>query len=280
MGVIVSLEIIWHFACYGSCELQGYLLENKIKFDREEMLPSLSGWIYFDISEQHSAFGRIQKLCGQDAISTFKTKFTTDELKSANWLTFDSLIDSVNLACEDITFFCTEAYENGKAHHRYLSGGSFYVSKMPRHTKQQHIFCSSMAASYLFCTQYAKQSLSEVSNKIIYEPVLRASTSQPIGDLFYMNFVETIPKKAVDLSNVREVYTCPVCQKRTYLPPVQLRIREEFLHNGTDFCKTEDIFGSGGNFSFHMNIISQRAYQVLKQKALIRGLEFAPILLI
>lgn len=274
------MEIVWHFACYGTDKLQNYLLKNKIRFDREEILPALSGWIYFDISECHPAFMQIQKLCGQDTISTYKVRYNKTELENARWLTFDSHIDKIDLSREDVTFFCTEVYDNRKAHHRYLSGSPFYVSKPPKHTKQQHFFCSSMATSYLFCTEYAKQNLSEISNTIICEPVLSVLTNQPVGDLFYMNFAETIPESAMDLSNVEEVYACPVCQKQTYLPPVQLRIRQEFLNNDIDFCKTADIFSFGGNFSFHINIVSQRVYKEIKQRAIGRGLEFSPIQLI
>lgn len=274
------MEKIWHVACMGTNELIQQLQENRIQYDCEEELSSLFGWIYFDISEQNPAFLHIRELCGSNAILTYKVLFTSSELKSAKWLTFKSRIDKIDLVREDTTFFCTEFFGDGKAHHRYLSGKPFYVSRPPKHTKQQHFFSSCTATSCLFCTAHAKQSLQEFSGAVEYEPVFRSSTNMPVGDLFYMNFRETIPKIAIDLANVEEVFICPVCQKQTYLPPIQLHIDKEYLSNAVDFYKTDDIFSYGGNFAFCMNIVPQRVYRAFIEKGIHRGLEFTPVKLV
>lgn len=271
------MEIIWHVACLETDDLQKQLQESRIPYNREEALPSLFGWIYFDVSEQNPAFSRIRRLCGKDALLSYKVQFTARELKSAQWLAFESRIDKIDLVREDVTFLCTEMYGEGKAHHRFLSGRPFYISTPPKHTKQQHFFSSSVATSCLFCTAHAKQSLQEFSRAVKYESVFQCSTELPAVDLFYMNFQEIIPKTAIDLTDVQETFICPVCQMQTYLPPIQLRIKEKYLSDAVDFYKTSNIFSCGGNFAFCMNIVSQNVYQTIIKKNLHRGLVFTPV---
>ena len=277
------METIWHVACLGTDDLQKLLQESQIQYEREKELSSLLGWIYFDVSEQNPAFLHIRELCGEDgedAVLTYKVRFTSNELQAARWLVFESLTEKIDLVREDITFSCAEIIEGGKAYHRYLSGKPFYVSKPPKHTKQQHFFSSSAATSCLFCTTHAKKILEEFSSAVKYEPVLQSSTGLPIGDLFYMNFQETIPKAAIDVTGVEETFICPVCQRQTYLPPIQLRIDKKYFSDSVDFYKTDCIFSCGGNLAFCMNIVSQRGYQAIIKKALHRGLEFTPVQLV
>lgn len=150
------------------------------------------------------------------------------------------------------------------------------ISKRPN----QHFFTADETPNHLFCTEYAKNLLERRKLPLDFRAVQHARTGEPVGDLYDIRILETLPIEALDLSNSEETFVCPVCGAITFLPPLQLQIRRPFLENMSQMCATAAAFGWGGNYTAPMNLISHDLFLYLSGNKLTRGLRIEPVKLI
>lgn len=270
------MEILRHYACFESDEICAFLNRNKIPF-QQDVSPAGHNCVFFDVFESHPFFQELMKLELDNCVITKKVKYSKEEIENAPWLTCTPITAKVNLTNQDKTFSVYEEYDIGKAHHRVLSGMPFYISKPVAHNSKQHFFASHEATNQLFCTEHAKSILQKMNLPISFEPVLNSKTEQPIQNLYSLHIHYVIPATALDLSNSEETFRCPVCGSETFLPPLSLQIRKEHMTNVPGICRTEAIFGWGGNYAAPINIISNEVYLLLAENHLLRGLEIEPI---
>lgn len=273
------MEIVRHYACLANDELYSFLRRNNISFQQNEM-PGGKCRVYFDVLERDDFFPELMKIALYDCIVTKKVKYSKKEIANAQWLTCTPVTAKVNLANQDKTFVISEEYDAGKAYHRTLSGMPFYVSKPVSHTANQHFFASHEAANQLFCTEHAKAILQKRNFSISFDAVLNSKTGLPIGDLYAVHIHCVLPVDALDLSNSEEMFVCPVCGLETFLPPLSLNIQGKYLKKAPGICRTEAVFGWGGNYAAPITIISHEVYMTLAENHLVRGLELEPISLI
>lgn len=239
-------------------------------------------YLMYTISERHPQFALLsEQFHGLPQVSILESvRYSEQERLQAEWLTVRAITAKVELCREEETFACSGYYQQGdKAHHRVLTGAPFYLTGPLRHSRHQNFFCSDEATDHhIFCTERARQVLESAEAEINFARVLYDSTGDPVADLYYLAFRKTLPAEAVVSDNCPEEYLCPCCGQRTFFPPIDpLKVKGKDLAGCRNACKTAEIFSSGGNFAYPLNLISQALYRLLKENMLLRGLEFAPV---
>ena len=154
------------------------------------------------------------------------------------------------------------------------------MSKPLSRRPNQHFFTACGAEDHLFCTERAKILLEALDLPLAFQAVCHYKTGNPIGDLYDVQILTELPFDALELSNSEETYTCHVCGKQTFLPPLQLRLRGAYLEGMPMICATKPVFGWGGNYAARINLISHDLYLYLKKNELTRGLRVDPVELI
>ena len=267
-----------------SDQLARLLEDHKVPYTRSDEELRRNGFddLVYTISERHPQFELLSKrLISFPQTSVLETvHYSEQERLNAEWLTIRAFSTKVVLCREEETFVCSGYYKDGAmAHHRGLTGAPFYVAGPLRHSRHQNFFCSHEASDYhIFCTGRSKQTLESADAEICFAKVLRASTGEPIDDLYYMDFQNPLPVEAVFPDNCPEQYICPCCGRITYFPPMYpLKIRRGDFAGCRTACKTAEMFSFGGNITFSLPMISQALYRVLKENALLRGLDISPV---
>ena len=274
--------------CTGdSGTLEKLLEEYQIKYTRseEELRDKGIDWLTYTVSERHPHFDLLtERLKRFTHVSVLEfVHYSEKERLDAEWLTVRATSGKVELRREEETFVCSGEYDNGKkARHRRLTGAPFYVAAPLRHSGLQDFFYSYEASDYhIFCTERARQVLESAGAEIRFAEVLRASTGAPVGDLNYMAFQNPLPAEAVVPDNCPEQYVCPCCGVRTYFPPLYpLKVKKRYLDGCSTACRTAEMFSFGGNITVPIPMISQSLYRVLKENALLRGLDVEPVELV
>ena len=270
------MDIIRHYVCTGNDKLCKFLEQNGIPYQQLDA-EWLCGQIYFDISENNPAFSQLMEMPLEDSIVTKRVRYAKHEIQDAAWLTCTPTTAKLNLANEDISFAAYEQFDEGLAYHLVLTGEPFYVPTPIMHNRNQHFFAAYEAPNQLFCSEHAKVLLQEANFPISFHDVRSSKTDLPIGGLYDIFIPYTLPWEALELSNSEETFSCPVCGKKTFLPPLSLRVYRKFLENAPDICKTASVFGWGGNYAAPINIISHDVYCFLTKNHLTRGLKLEPI---
>lgn len=269
--------ILQHYVCVAQTNICDFLKQNHVDFQLITDENSLKDRISFEIAENDGAFASLSELQLTECVVTRRILYEKKEIEESSWLTCTPTSKKIQLSNTDDSFLILEMYGDGKARHRLLTGKPFYISKPFRHSPNQHFWGADEVPNQLFCSEHAKRLLSRFEPEITFEPVYHSKIGEPIGDVYAIHIHHSLPKRAIDLSLSEEKFICPVCQKETFLPPPMLRIQSEFLDESHPICKTEEIFGWGGNYAAPINIISNAVYQFLKENQLLRGLYFEPV---
>lgn len=273
------MEIIQHYACMKNDELMDFLRRHQVPF-REDGRDAGVWRVYFDVRESDPCFPELADLKLDGCVITKRVKYSKKEMDSAQWLTCTPTTAKVNLTNQNITFSLSGEYDTGKAYHRRLSGLPFYVLRPISHSANQHFFASHEATNQLFCTEYARSVIQGIRLPVSFDSVLSSRTELPVGDLYAVRIHPVLPVDALDLENSEKTFICPCCGAHTFLPPLPLNVRKEYLRDVPGVCCTEAIFGWGGNYTAPITLISKEVYAVLAANHLLRGLEIEPVSLI
>lgn len=271
------MKVICHFAVPLNDTIRSILVGNKIPY-HEFTMPCNEIYASFDVLESSPAYSHLIQTTGCTPIKN--VKFSDDEMQSAKWLTCTPINAKLSLRKEDISFTLLECYGEGLAHHRIMSGAPFYVAAPISRKSNQHFFTADETPHHLFCTEHAKKLLEERKLPLDYRAVQHYRTGKPIGDLYDIRIPISLPMDALELSNSEETFLCPVCGKRTFLPPLQLKIRSTFLKDMPEICATMPVFSWGGNYAAPFNLISHDLFLFLTKNKLARGLSIEPVALI
>ncbi len=277
------MRIKWHYFCDDNSVLQEVLRQHSIQFDvlpgyQDELL-LVPSHLVFDIFEDSPFFPIIRQQIPDGAVSSPSLCFTDNELDAAQWLTVRGKSMQIEIDNASDAFYCEEYIDENCARHRYRTGRSFFLRKPVKWDRRHYFYCSyDLGEDYLFCCDMARDLLAEYHCEIQYEPVYSAKTKQPIPDLSFLNLTQVIPGKKIRWERGATELVCPQCGRKQidYSGDFQLHALESTLNTMGNFFRTEAIFGSG-NFLSPINVITQKLYQGLKRKSMIRNLEFTPV---
>ena len=245
------------------------------------------------VLEDDPAFNEIRSIFEQAknteacVIESCTISYSEKERLSAKWLRIRSMYDGVDNGHDDWGISYANKHASGRKH---VILGKESTKEIYEHTIQiaplQTTVVPKWRANRQFCTDlYSGISLccSDVAKRVIEEsrmtgakfcPVLSASTRIPLPNVWQIcpkeceNFLA--PGPYINTS------TCRVCGQTLYSHKIigrgELRIQEDRIPKGLDFMQTPPLV-NGRPFY----VISQRAYQVLKEAQITRALVFEPL---
>lgn len=168
-------------------------------------------------------------------------------------------------------------------HHR-IQSSPIEVRKTLKWGNSQ-FFSGAIATEGLFCNDRAVSIMEHAGLKgLQYGPVLKWRTGIPISNVYQILPTNVIPDGAFYPIRDMESYTCEMCSMQMLRISGKRHlygIRDSYMNQDIDFYKTLPLFldysskrYNGGRIHY---IISQRAYQVLEENRMCRGVEFIPL---
>lgn len=259
-----------------------YILEKGIKYDYGEIVSAV------DISENDPHWEELSRLLKLDNNSYLsETKFSKEELFSAEWLTVrsrwyydypqpENKYRSITYADE-----CMCSSTNGCGI-GLIQKDSFRFKRTPKWGKRN--FCmTNWIYDELFVSSKAKE-LMETSHLLGFSflEVRNKSGKEILPDVFQLQIPYILPDGIADFNScIREIYDCPICGKRKFLGNSrgQFVFKKEAFVDAPDFVKSAERFG-GGFIACSLIIVSQKAYQFIVKNKLDSSLVFEPIRLV
>lgn len=259
-----------------------YILENGIKCDVSTSLCVL------DISENDPNWNGLAPLVKAEGLFCIsETKFSKEELSSAEWLTVRSRWYYDYPQPEEgyckITYtkehLCSNAKECGM---ELIQKDNFRFKRTPKWGKRN--FCmTNWVYDELFVSPKAKELLeSSDLQGCSFLPVNNKSGKEILADVFQLKIPYILPKGIADVtSRIREIYDCPVCGRRKFRPNGrgQFVFYRSSFANAPDFVKSAEWFG-GAASADRLIFVSQKAYRFIVENKLDSSLVFEPIRLI
>lgn len=259
-----------------------YILENGIKCDVSTSLCVL------DISENDPCWNGLAPLVkAEDLFCISETKFSKEELYSAEWLTVRSRwyydYPQPENGYGRITYtkehLCSNTKECGM---ELIQKDNFRFKRTPKWGKRN--FCmTNWVYDELFVSPKAKELL-ESSNLqgFSFLPVNNKSGKEILADVFQLKIPYILPEGIADVtSRIKEIYDCPVCGRRKFRPNGrgQFVFYRSSFANAPDFVKSAEWFG-GAASADRLIFVSQKAYRFIVENKLDSSLVFEPIRLI
>ena len=256
-----------------------YILANGIRYDYGEIVSAV------DISEDDphwSELSRLLKLENKSYLS--ETKFSKEELYSAEWLTVRSRWYYDYPQPEDGYTELTYSKENScsECGMGLVQNDSFRFKRTPKWGKRN--FCmTNWVYDEFFVSPKAKELLESSDLKgFSFLNVLNKSGKEVLADIYQMQ-IPYILQQGLDTSSdrIKKVSNCPVCEKRKFLGNGrgQFIFKKETLLNAPDFVKSAEQFGSG-LIASRLILVSHDAYKFIVENRLDCSLVFEPIRLI
>ncbi len=206
--------------------------------------------------------------------------YTKDEYKNAKWLRISSLTSKGKLV-ENREFFsktCQYAITpKGIPLYSHLRQNAPVELERPFKWGNTQFFCYILFSSALFCDNRAKAILENSDLRgIEYEPVYHGKNGEALTNVFQISAQSKVPEGAFVPVRDMHIETCPLCghkklllQQDGHFP--EYRGREELFPTDTDICWTSAFDWE------HDFFISQKMYQFLKAKKMLRGLWLEPL---
>ena len=146
-------------------------------------------------------------------------------------------------------------------------------------------FSGAIGTEGLFCDDRAVSIMKHTGLKgLQYGPVLKWRTGIPIPNVHQILPTHVIPDGAFYPIRDMESYTCEMCGMQMLRVSGQrylYGVKDSYLRSDIDFYRTLPLFldysskkYNGGRIHY---IISQHAYQILKENRMCRGVEFTPL---
>ena len=276
---------IWNHLAFdqsSNTRLTRFILENDIKYDLHDTICVL------DISESNPYWNELEELIKSANIFFIsETKFSKDELCSAEWLTVRSRWYYDYPQPEEgyckITYtkehLCSNAKECGM---ELIQKDNFRFKRTPKWGKRN--FCmTNWVYDELFVSSKAKELLeSSDLQGCSFLPVNNKSGKEILADVFQLKIPYILPNGIADVtSRIREIYDCPVCGRRKFRPNGrgQFVFYRSSFANAPDFVKSAEWFG-GAASADRLIFVSQKAYRFIVENKLASSLVFEPILLV
>lgn len=273
------MKIIVHFCVFIQCnvciEIEDFLKEKLIVYKKTDFIDGRK-IVSFDIFESDYNYDSVFSFMQiYKPIVTKQKHYTDEELNNAQWLSmlcFWGKIDMDSDSAYESTFsdFCTVCKIQEQI-------GPYRISKAPLWKKSKN-FCADSSGGWdkIFCSSEAKKVIEENGIRGVgFKNVLKHKTSEPIEDLYQLNFKTVVDPFMLDLKPVPAVQKCEHCGKIVYRYYDDLQ-EKSFKSNQV----IEDIDAfiipvkmCGCEFV----IISNKFYKVLKYTLKDKTLKFEPI---
>jgi hypothetical protein len=258
---------IWHRVSFGKLDSVDSILDGwGIKYKKT---PGLHGYyiITFEIDETDPRWAEIAELVRQkNAPDFFNTKFTKEEILSAEWLRLIPIFEHGYPQPEDTWVtnpinYADHCPECGT----FRQVSSFRLKTEPNLGK--HDFMTLIWGSALFCIPKVLKELEahhmqgyEVWRAIIHQTDL---PSQKVSQLF----IPTIAKPGlVRVDDLKREY-CSTCHTLKYYPHMKgvMYLKREAVAPGVDFLLSYEWFGDG-HVAYREILVSNRVARLILEK--------------
>lgn len=259
-------------------ELADYLLDHGLA---DSASP---GIVTLDIAEGNPHYSYVWSIVQQKQLFFLsETIFTKEELDSALWLRVRSQwrfgypqpegnfeYDRITYSPENRCLQCNCGLQQVKP---------FRIKKVPKWGKR---FLGELnwIGDELFLNNAAKELLAD--NKltgIAFLNVENKKGTEKLSDInqLYIQYVLE-PGMEEKQKYIRQRSICPTCGRMKYVPSGvgSLQLPDRLFRNAPDFAKTQEYFGDG-SYAARAIIVSQRAYRVITENKMDRGLVFEPV---
>ena len=273
--------LVTHHICFSkikSSTLLAYLVKNAIPFK------DTNGLITFDICQDSIHWPVIERFTKISKVTVLsETKFSTTELKAAEWLSIRSQW-RYGYPQPEGQFRYLEITYDGKSYCKECGSGLVQVNpfRMKNTPKwgNRHFMMLNWVNDELFVDDTVRNLFltSRVSGCDFTSVCNSKGTAELLGC-----YQLSVLKKA-DLGfvanqiSVQNEYTCPACGCMKYHPSGigKYHFPKGVLDDMPDICKTAEYFGWGKGAD-SLILIRQKVYQLLVDNQLDRGLIFTPI---
>ena len=240
----------------------------------------------FDITEDNPCFNDVldiinaaETIEGTSVSIEFSKKYCIEELNKAEYLhirsTYAGVIPLEEYRSSYVSFI-HNSNQQGHLHEHFIQVGPPVIKKHPSWRPDRHFATDyDSAAIHLFCSNTAKQIIQDNQLKgADFRPVLDVQTMQPSEHVFQL-----FPLECVDFllpgRFLSPGWNCCVCNQRRYINQdgrAELFLRRSLLPEKIDFMQTPPLVGGDTGHPYY--VISNRAYHVLRDNRLTRGLVF------
>jgi hypothetical protein len=256
-----------------------YILNSNIQYKHGEILSVV------DISENDPHWEELSRLLKLDNNTYLsETKFSKEELCSAEWLTVRSQWYYDYPQPENRYTKLTYSEENvcSNCGMGLVQQDSFRFKRTPKWGRRN--FCmTNWVYDEFFVSPKAKELLeSSDLQGFIFSDVLNKSGKETLADIYQMQIPYVLPEGIETSSNcIEKVSNCPICDKRKFLSNErgQFEFKGENFLNVPDFVKSAEQFGSC-LIASRLILISQKAYKFIIENKLDSSLVFEPIKLV
>ena len=280
----VFMEIWNHFAFRTDSDplTTKYTLDNGIICDLSETLCAV------DISENDPRWRELEPILKAEKIFCLsETKFSKEELYSAEWLTVRSRWLYDYPQPEDgycgITYteelLCLGRKGCGR---ELVQKNSFRFKKTPKWGRRN--FCMTNWVYDEFFVSPKTKELLESSDLqgFSFLPVYNKSGREVLADIDQMQILHVLPEGIADFTAcIDGIYNCPVCGKRKYFTNGrgQFVFKKEIFFDAPDFVKSAERFGYG-HIAARLILVNQKAHRFITSNKLDSSLVFEPICLV
>ena len=210
-------------------------------------------------------------------------EYSKDELENASWLIMRSKCGKVSTADEKYTFRYDCQWNNDpeKFHHETQIREYILTKKICWKPKNNFYADECGNNSTIFCSEYAKQILSDNVTGIDFRAVLQKNSMEPRSDIYQLIFSHRIPHEALILPDDTNTITCNNCGKKQFwfTKPnnYSIKVKSSYLDSKADAYVSEDLFGQG--FGYHLIFVSRKVYKTITDMKE-RNIVFQPVELI
>ncbi len=229
-----------------------------------------------------------EKMCARIENALYFPKYEEKERTGVKWIEISGITTKIDPANDKDMSSVTCIFDRTNTgayigHHR-IQSSPIQVRRTLKWGNSQ-FFSGAITTEGLFCDDRAVSIMEHAGLKgLQYGPVLKWRTGVPVPNVHQILPNHVVPNGAFVPLRDMESYTCEMCgmqMLRISGKRFLYGIRDNMLDPGIDFYKTLPLFldysakrHSGGRTRY---IISQRAYRVLKENKMCRGVEFTPL---
>lgn len=256
-----------------------FLIKEGIKY--EWYREAAYSWLIVDIPETNSACSKVLELA-KDSLLFRYHEYSQNDLNKAEYLTIRARNMSFDLERGENIFEFSEPIAPNQWRHKVLKRKTQFYAKKSVKWGKSHIKASfSLSEYHMFCDDVAAAFFTGYKDVKLHS-VYHDRTGETMKNMYYLEFCNVLSDDVICFDK-EQSDVCPECGTKTWMIKTdhQLFLYKSALPKDLTFAKTQDIWGAGGSFRHSLNIISQKAYQAMKDARLVsRNLLFEPIVLV
>lgn len=278
------MNIKYHYCLESGYRLAKFLKKFQIKYDT---VYDTSGKPYlcsFDLYDGTAAYLYSKRLFPLYSPIP-RMEYTEHEISKAEWLTVKACSWRVKIVVlnDTYTFLCP--YKNlfsNTVKYRHAEQRGLFGVEQPVKWKNTYFSGPDTADNLIFCSQRGKQVLGSAWDGLKYTPVLVPRTGQEAQNVFQLQFTTLLPRDRIYLNGTEKKQKCRKCGKISYCIPetYQLAILGKGLAKECVYTTGDMWCYSKCGESFPQYIVSSKFYNTCKQKGIIKGLVFTPVVLV